>query len=161
MNILIQRDCCNKLFDDFMFQDLKSALPPKKKGVYAIRVKQAGVSVKEIYEKLYQLLQKLNWKMIEEKVLSRINRLEKINQCSIIYIGSAGTHKGSKNTLKGRYKEFAGRHTAMYPIWALVYFGWKLEFGWKETENPSQLEDQLKQKYKKLHNDKLPALVER
>jgi len=61
--------------------------------------------------------------------------------------------------LKGRYQEFSGRHTAMYPIWALLYFGWELEFGWKEEEDPRNAESKLKQKYAERHNNKLPALV--
>jgi elongation factor P--beta-lysine ligase len=47
----------------------------------------------------------------------------------------------------------------MYPIWALLYFGWELEFGWKEEEDPRNAESKLKQKYAERHNNKLPALV--
>lgn len=143
-----------------MFQDLQSASPPNKKGVYVIRVKKEGICVKEIIEQVKQYVQNLNWKFVENYILNRTDRLKKINQCPIIYIGSAGTRKGSKNTLKGRYKEFSRRHTAMYPIWALLYSGWELEFGWKEEEDdPGRVESQLKQKYTERHKDKLPALV--
>jgi hypothetical protein len=65
------------------------------------------------------------------------------------------------NTLKGRYNEFSGRHTAMYPIWVLLYFGWKLEFGWKESDEPSLEEKRLKEKYQNTHQNRLPALVKR
>lgn len=48
----------------------------------------------------------------------------------------------------------------MYPIWALLYFNWELEFEWKVANNPENVESQLKKEYKKRHN-KLPALVKR
>jgi len=73
---------------------------------------------------------------------------------------SAGTQKHSKNTLKGRYREFSLRHTTMYPIWALLYFNWDLEFGWRETEDPGRVESQLKQQYKERHGNRLPAIVQ-
>ena len=92
-------------------------------------------------------------------MVSRIERLKRISQCPIIYIGGAGTQPGSRNTLKGRYTEFSGRHTAMYPIWILLYFGWKLQFGWKKTKQPENEEGEYKKKYRKAHQGKLPALV--
>jgi len=160
MNRLDQRDCCKDLFTEFEFQDLRSASPPNKKGVYVIRIKKEGSSVIEIIEQIKQCIQNLNWKLVENYIFNRISRLKKIKQCPIIYVGSAGTHKGSKNTLKGRYEEFSRRHTAMYPIWVLLYFSWELEFGWKEEEDdPGRVESQLKQKYTERHKDKLPALV--
>lgn len=161
MNRHNQRDCCKDLFTEFEFQDLRSASPPNKKGVYVIRVKKEGSPVKEMIEQVKPRVQNLNWKFVENYILNRIGRLRKINQCPIIYIGSAGTRKASRNTLKGRYKEFSGRHTAMYPIWALLYFGWELEFGWKEEDAPGNVESQLKQKYTERHKNKLPALVKR
>jgi hypothetical protein len=76
-------------------------------------------------------------------------------------MGSAGTRQDSKNTLARRYKEFSGRHTAMYPLWALIYSGWELEFGWIETSHADETEKELKARYKQKHGDKLPAIVER
>jgi len=99
--------------------------------------------------------------MVSDHILSRIKRIENVSQCPVIYIGSAGTRQDSKNTLRGRYKEFSQRHTAMYPVWALLYFGWELDFGWEEGDSPRDAEDDLKQKYAILHSGKLPALVER
>jgi hypothetical protein len=49
------------------------------------------------------------WPMLEKKVLSRINRLNRMSQCPIVYIGSAGTRAGSNNTLADRYREFLYR----------------------------------------------------
>jgi hypothetical protein len=34
----------------------------------------------------------------------------------------------------------------MYPIWALLYFGWKLKYGWKECENPLVEEERIKKR---------------
>jgi len=111
MNSHNQEDCCGNLFNKFTFKNLRKAnlllkKLPNKKGVYVIRVKERGVSVEEIIEKVKQFVQNLDWKLVGKFILNRISRLENINKCSIIYIGSAGTRKSSKNTLKGRYKEF-------------------------------------------------------
>jgi hypothetical protein len=93
---------------------------------------------------------------------SRFDRLSKIGDCPTIYIGSAGTYAGSKNTLKGRYLELATRHTAKYPIWALLSSGWELQYGWMVVdENPGTAEEALKGQYRKAHAGELPALVSR
>jgi len=161
MNRHNQGDCCDDLYTEFEFQDLRSASPPKKRGVYVIRVNKKGRCVTEIVEQVEPLVKSLNWEVVGRYIGDRISRLKEINQCPIIYIGSAGPHQNSKNTLKLRYQEFSGRHTATYPIWALLYFGWELELGWKEEHNPGNAETQLKQEYKQRHNNKLPALVKR
>lgn len=154
--------CCNNLFDDFTFEDLTSAKPPDKKGVYVIRVKsKREVPLGDMIEKTRQLLSNIGWDLVTDFIMSRVKRLENIGNCPIIYIGSAGTRKESKNTLKNRYEEFANRHTAMYPIWVLLYFGWKLDFGWKISANPLHNENELKRNYQILHGGKLPALVEK
>jgi hypothetical protein len=124
------QSCCSDLFTDFTFQDLVRARPPRVKGVYAIRVKTEGVKTNIIIDKTMTLVTGIGWDLVKTRVLSRVNRLKRIGQCPIIYIGSAGTQPGSRNTLQGRYREFSSRHTAMYPIWSLLYFGWKLEYGW-------------------------------
>lgn len=154
-------DCCADIFSGFVFHDLRTAKPLDTKGVYAIRVKQKGEDPRKIILLVTQLIKTLNWDTVGKHILSRINRLEHVGKCSTLYIGSAGTRKDSKKTLKSRYEDFSGRHTAMYPIWALVYFGWELQFGWKQEDDPASAEAQLKTRYKELHNNKLPALVSR
>ncbi len=94
-------------------------------------------------------------------MLNRIDRLTHIGECTILYVGSAGTLTESRNTLRGRYEEFAGRHTIMLPLWALLYFGWSLEYGWKIEDTANIAEAQLKQMYQTHHNGKLPTLVNR
>jgi len=154
--------CCGDLFKQFVFEDLVEAKPPREKGVYVIRVKNRTDSLPEaMISGAKQLIAKVGWKMLERKMVSRIERLKRIGACPTVYIGSAGTQRGSRNTLKGRYNEFSGRHTIMYPIWVLLYFGWKLEFGWRKCEEPSHEEKKLKEKYQSIHQNRLPALVER
>ncbi len=154
--------CCGNLFKEFVFEDLVEAKPPREKGLYAIRIKKRSDSLPEaMISEAKQLIAKVGWKMLEKKIVSRIERLRRIGACPTIYIGSAGTQRGSRNTLKGRYNEFSGRHTAMYPTWVLLYFRWKLEFGWKECDEPSLEETKLKEKYQRIHQGRLPALVER
>lgn len=153
---------CSELFREFKFEDLIEAKPPKQKGVYVIRIKNRNDTLPEaMINQAKQLIEKVGWKMLEKKTVNRVERLRKISACPTIYIGSAGTQHESKNTLKGRYNEFSGRHTAMYPIWVLLYFGWKLEFGWKESDKPSLEEAKLKESYRRIHRQRLPALVER
>jgi hypothetical protein len=154
--------CCSNLFTDFTFHDLTNAKPPNERGVYVIKVKsRSEVPPRVMIEKTRQLISSIGWDLVIEFIMSRVTRLDNIEHCPIIYIGSAGGQSGSQNTLMGRYQEFSLRHTVMYPIWVLLYFNWKLEFGWKKSDRPKHEEEELKIKYRKLHNGKLPALVER
>lgn len=153
-------ECCANLFTEFEFQGLVSADPPSKKGVYVVRIKSKSESTpRMMVEKTRRLVSRLGWKLVEKHIIDRVERIGRIGHCPIIYIGSAGTRRESRNTLRGRYKEFSGRHTAMYPIWVLLYFGWKLEFGWKECDEPEREETMLKRAYSKAHQGNLPALV--
>jgi len=151
MSIQAQTNCCDNLLAEFKFENLTTAEPPDEKGVYAIRIKSRNEKTPQIMiEKTRQLVLHNRWKSVEGYIMNRVGRLKKITDCPIIYIGSAGTQAGSKNTIRGRHKEFCSRHTAMYPIWVLIYFGWELEFGWKAVaQNPKHGEEELKGKYKK------------
>jgi len=153
--------CCDELFSHFTFQDIRIATPPERKGVYIIRVKQRGNPIEKILQQVRTIVERLNWPQVSKKVLNRVGRLQKIDSCPVIYIGSAGTRQESEHTLKGRYADFSGRHTVMYPLWALLYFGWELEYGWAEEEKPAELEETLKRRYRQVHGGKLPALVDR
>lgn len=153
--------CCGDLFADFQFEDLRNAAPPKKKGVYVVRIKAEGSKLDQVIKAATGLVQKLNWGLVEEFVLSRVNRLKRISSCRVIYIGSAGSMEDSENTLQHLYSELACRHTVMFSLWCLLYFGWKLEYGWKIGENAGKLEGELKSRYRLLHKATLPALVEK
>ena len=152
---------CQALFSTFKFEPLRSAEPPEKKGVYAIRIATRGRDVDAVVEEVASLLKVMDWPMLNKKVRSRLDRLRRIGECPYIYIGSAGPSASSKHTLWGRYKDFSGRHTAMFPIWALLYFGWRLDYGWVEGEASKSIEAALKSSYQKLHNGQLPALAHR
>ncbi len=150
-----------KPFSAFTFTDIRAAKPPDQRGLYVIRVKQQGTPVPNIVRNAAAVIQQLQWPMVEDKMLNRIARLHNIGECPVLYIGSAGTRTESRNTLRGRYEEFAGRHTSMFPLWALLYFGWNLEYGWKIADAANTAEAELKQVYQAHHNGKLPALVNR
>jgi len=154
-------NCCNDLYLDFTFSDISLARPPNQKGVYCIKVIERGLSTDKIEVELATHISRLRWGMVQEYLNNRIRRLHNISDCPIIYIGSAGTNPTSKHTLAGRYQDFKIRHTIQYPIWALLYFGWELEYGWKVTDDPAGTESNIKEVYKERHNGKLPALVSR
>ena len=61
----------------------------------------------------------------------------------------------------GPYEEFAGRHSIIYPVWALLASDWGLAYGWCVADQAEQLEAYLKQCYKQQHDNSLPALVQR
>jgi hypothetical protein len=156
-------EACASLISMFQFQDIRSAKPPAEKGIYVIRVAGRGEPVLTMVQNvgLVNILDSIGWPQVTKYVQSRINRLLRVDDCAVIYVGSAAPGATSSNTLRGRHQEFANRHTAMYPVWALLYFGWHLEFGWLVLDRPKDAEAELKQKYKSLHDGRLPALVER
>lgn len=153
--------CRDSMFGGFTFNDLRDVSPPKRKGVYVIVVRKRGRKLEDIIKKAKCVIKSLKWPLIEKKALNRISRLSRIDRCSVIYIGSAGTRAESRHTLLGRYKDFAGRHTVMIPIWLLIHSGWQLEYGWKTSPHPDVLESKLKLLYMDRHNGHLPALVSR
>ena len=149
---------CDQLFSMIQWQDLtvlKKQDFPETKGVYVIRINKQGKPIEQIISQARKFVNKLNWSEFEEFFLNRIRRLERIGDCPIIYIGAA------PKSIKSRYDDLCGkRHTAFYPILALLFADWKLDFGWIEDDNPLVREKWLKQQYCKIHG-KLPALVER
>jgi hypothetical protein len=155
------KDCGLDLFRDFEFDDITSAKPPDAKGVYVIRVRKPGMPPDEIIRNLRPHILHLGWKMAGKYLLDRIGRIEKIGDCPIIYIGSAGTNPGSRHTLAGQYRGLVNRHAIQFSIWALLYFGWELDFGWKAGENPKELEKDLKERYETRQRRIPPALVVR
>lgn len=158
----LEGGCCNGLFDKFEFTRFQDAEPPKRKGVYVIRIHRRGTPVGEVHEKAVGLARSIGWDVAGRFLRSRLDRLLAIDDCLTIYIGSAGTHPGSKNTLHARYLEFATRHTAQYPLWALLSSGWELQYGWMVVDDhPGTAEEALKERYQEAHNGRLPALVSR
>ena len=150
---------CADLVTPFSFEALQTAAPPNSKGVYIIRILTQGEPVNSFLPALVASVKRLHWPTVERKMLNRLSRLERIGDCPIIYVG--GGQEDKKQTLQGRYKNFAGSHTAMYPIWALLYHGWQLQYGWLVDPHPKRLEDKIKARYQAIHEDKMPALVYR
>lgn len=149
---------CDQIFTKFQWEGLVSISPkelPENAGVYVIRVKKRGKAVDEVISHTENFLSKTIWPPFEQYVLNRVNRLRRIRKCPVIYIGAAPTSLG------GRYKDLCGRrHTAFFPILALLMTGWKLDFGWLQTDKPEEVEKSLKQQYIQIHGA-LPALVKR
>ena len=132
--------CGMDIFTDFTFEDITKANPPQEKGVYIIKVKKRGMPPDGIISRLTTPIAGHHWEMVQAYLASRIARINNITECPIIYIGSAGTSKKSRHRLAGRYRDLASRHMAQYPLRALLYSGWELEYGWKVSDEPKELE---------------------
>lgn len=61
----------------------------------------------------------------------------------------------------GRYRDPCGRrHTAFFPLVALLPVHWELDFGWHEAQDHMKAENRLKELYNQIHGTR-PALVDR
>jgi hypothetical protein len=151
---------CDLLFTRFHWKDITTVVPsrdlPEKgvKGVYVIRVRQRGVPVDNIISSGCELVEATSWGLLTKKVRSRLDRLNRIRDCPIIYIGAAPT------SFKTRFKDLTGRHVVMYPTWGLLWGGWKMDYGWLQDDISLGKERQLMDEYFRIHN-RLPALNER
>ena len=155
------RCACEGIFKDFRWLDLGEVCSsdlPDVPGVYAIRVAERGMDVKEVCRGFLSFLEGSKWAELLSYVRSRLARLERISACPILYIGSA------PKSIRVRFKDLSGiRHTAFFPILALMLGGWKLQYGFltvKSDHEAKELEKRLKSKYAEFHGS-LPALVER
>jgi hypothetical protein len=131
--------CGMDIFTDFTFEDITKAKPPEKKGVYVIKITKRGLPPDKIIRQLTTPIAGLHWGMVEDYIMNRIARVTNITGCPVIYPGSAGTNPNSRHTPAGQYRDLASRHTAQYPLWALLYSGWELEYGWKMSDEPKAL----------------------
>ena len=153
--------CCGDIFSVFNFKQIRLAKPPKRKGAYVIRIVRRGEPTDRIVPQCRAIVDGIGWSIVDRYVIRRVNRLNQITDCPLIYIGRAGKSEDSQNTLWGRYGQLAHTHTVMFPVWALLFFGWELEYGWIEHPNPEDAEESLKERYRSRHDGRLPALVER
>ena len=149
---------CDLVFNEFYWSDLASKKTKnitKETGVYVVRIRERNNSVENVISNTINLFQKSHWEPLLNHISNRINRLRKIKDCPIIYIGAA------PSGLRNRYKDLCGRrHTVFFPILALLLDDWKLDFGWHETNEALKNEMKLKEQYYQIHGCN-PALVYR
>jgi hypothetical protein len=146
-------ELCGDLVANFHFEELANAHPPKKAGVYAIRVVERGMPPSEIVSAANSFLSNLPWPQLTGWVASQMALVGNIKDCSLIYLGMT-----AKRTIQDRYKELAWSHPTTFALAALLYFGWKLEYGWTEAADPVGFEKEKKKKYSEMHG-RLPALM--
>ena len=160
---------CDYLFNGFRWGELvgiRARDLPNEPGVYVIRVIERGLNVESTISYLNDVLGRTKWYEFLRYVNSRLNRLRRIGDCPVIYIGSTSGLRGvgAKSSIRSRYVDLAGRrHTAFFPILALLLAGWRLDYGFKTTNSHSEakeLEERLKKEYREIHGA-LPALVAR
>ena len=150
---------CDHLFKGFHWHELptlKASQLPKKPGVYTIRVIERGEDLINTKLKLEEIVLQTEWSELTRYVTRRLTRISHIRDCPLIYIGST-------DNIKSRFMDLAGRrHTAFFPVLALLLSKWKLDYGFKTVSSrkeAEQLEEKLKKEYQKIHGF-LPALVE-
>lgn len=150
---------CDPVFHGFLWHELSTLGAsdlPKKPGVYVIRIIERGDDPMRAKYLLEDIILKTRWSELIKYVGNRLIRILQIRDCPVIYIGST-------ESIRSRYKDLAGRrHTAFFPILALLLSGWKLDYGFKIVSSKSeaeQMERELKRKYICIHGI-LPALVE-
>jgi len=161
---------CDYLFEGFKWGELVSIKVrdlPNEPGVYVIRVIERGLSVEDTIRELNDMLGRTGWYEFLRYVDSRLNRLWRIGDCPVIYIGSTSglrSEGSATSSIRSRYVDLAGRrHTAFFSILALLLAGWRLDYGFltvnthREARN---LERKLKEEYRRVHG-RLPALVVR
>jgi hypothetical protein len=153
----MRKDCGLDLFQDFTFEDITRAEPPEAKGVYVIQVRKPGFPADEILKNLESHPGLFAGEKAPKNLLKRVGRIRNIGDCPILYIGSAA----GKKTLSGIFRDLTRRHPARYPLLALLHSAWELDFGWKATEDPGEMEAELRERYLNRGERSLPALVMR
>jgi hypothetical protein len=144
---------CGDLVDNFHFEELANAHPPKKSGVYAIRVAERGKPTSEIVSQAKLLLSQLPWPQLTVWIESQMELVSRIGDCNLLYLGMT-----ARRTIQDRYAELAWSHPTTFALAALLSCGWKLEYGWREATDPAAFEKEKKGKYLETHR-KLPALM--
>jgi hypothetical protein len=156
----MRKNCGLDLFWDFQFEDIRTAKPPDAKGVYVIQVRTQGIPPDEIMENLESHPEHLEGEGERRNLLKGAGRIRNIGDCPILFIGSTGGRR-SQPTLKTRFRDLGRSHAARFPIRALLHFGWELDFGWKVTENPREVEAELKERYLNRGRRAPPSLATR
>lgn len=148
---------CDHIFTNSQWYDLVKAELTRSAGVYIIRIRKEGKPIPEAISYIKDFIEKAKWPPLRKYVLNRVDRLNKIRECPVIYIGAAPT------SLQKRYRDLCGRrHTVFFPILALFLADWELDFGIQKSkpEEARELENSLKAQYVQIHGN-LPALVKK
>lgn len=159
-NRFLGRECrCDTLFEGFKWcelRDLSSSVLPRAPGVYVLRIIEKGEDLEKSSETLLALAKRTRWTELLQYVESRLKRLNKVEDCPVVYVGSTAT-------LSGRLKDLAGRrHTAFFPLFVVLYSGWRVDYGFLKCSTireAGKIEENLKHEYVKIHGNP-PALVE-
>ena len=153
---------CEHLFRDFTWSKLDSLARKdvdKDIGIYAIKYRAKGLGIKQTIKKTKDFFNQAQWDSSHSYIFNRIDRIEDIRDCPVIYLGSAPSVKS--DGLRSRYTDLCGRrHTIFYSILALLVAGWDLQWGFLKTENPREMEKEIAYNYLEIH-DRYPALVRR
>jgi hypothetical protein len=155
-----EQNCSLDIFNDFKYQDIKSAHPPEKPGVFVIKVRKRGTDEIDISNELEGDLCKIKWKAMQYAFSHRLDQIVHMSNCPILYIGDAGTNPESWQTLAGKYRELAYCHPTQYYVWALLNYNWKLDFGWKVNDYPKKYAAEIKTEFVK-HHGQMPLMIER
>lgn len=119
---------CDHILEGFRWHELsilKASHLPSKPGVYVIRVIKRGESLIKVKLRLDEIILQAGWDKLNRYVASRLVRIFRIKYCPLIYLGST-------DNIKLRFKDLAGRrHTAFFPILALMLSKWRLDYGFK------------------------------
>lgn len=153
----MRKDCGLDLFHDFTFEDITTAEPPDAEGVYVLLVRKPGMPPDEIMESLKSHPEPVTGDKVPKSLLKLAGRIRKIGDCPILFIGSAAGYK----TLSGVHRDIGRHHATHFPVRALLSFGWELDFGWKATDHPREVEAELKERYLNRGRRALPALAVR
>jgi hypothetical protein len=151
------QQCGLNIFNDFTYKDIAHAKPPEKPGVFVIKTRKSGTDEIDINDQLIGNFSNIEWKRMHHAFETRLDKIVHMSNCPILYIGSTGN---GRQTLAKRHEELAYCHPITFSLWALLQHNWKLEFGWKETENPRQYAKELKNIYVK-HHGQMPMMTER
>lgn len=138
------------------FSDMNACAQLKgKSGVYVIWVEERDKDLEEIIACVRAGLESRfgeSWPLVVERIDQCVDkRLQRITECNIIYIG--------QGDLWDRFLGYAtGGHVGWPAIWALICCGWKLQFCYRECDNPKEAECDLMRLYASAHAGKKPAL---
>ncbi len=156
----VEQNCSLDIFNDFKYQDIKSAHPPEKPGVFVIKVQKRGTDECEISNELTGEICEIKWKAMQHAFSHRLDQIVHMSNCPILYIGHAGTNPESRQTLADKYRELAYCHPTHFYVWALLKYNWKLDFGWMVCDYPKKYAAELKTEFVK-HHGQMPLMIER